>query len=569
MIKKFLPIALVLLLASCEKKFNDIGAEVLPPSPIQGNKALYPVNVSHALIDVAQTNGGGVLHLGEQNNNLFGSTSSAVVSQFNLGTYPPTFGDKNANVEISKNLDEQETITDVWLEIPFFTNQKDADGDGLVDAYDVDDTDSNSDSDGDGVSDIKERNAGTDPLNKDTDGDGIPDGEDTESKNPNAARKLYAIDSLFGNRESSFDVSVTKLNYFLRQLDPDQNFEQLQPYYSNFNIDAFKDQQLGDETVQLNFNEIVIEGENNNLTPRLRIPLNKTIFQQLIIDKEGDTALSSVELWHDYFRAISVEVSNFSSPLLMLLDFNKMVIRMAYTYKAEIANSDPVKTEDKDKEYLINAGALKFNTIKQTVAATSELNDIVSAAAPSKIALGGGLGSTATIQLFEDNEVLEAIKGQSWLLNEANLTFYVDKQTVAQYGLLLPKRLYLYNAKTNAAIIDYSQDVTSNKSLNKLVYGGFMSEDDEKQYYKIRITDHLRNIISNDSINVPLRLSLADAFATQGPIAMAKVDNVTLKKVPTGTISAPKAVVFVGPNPTDPSLTALKLQLEVFYTEID
>ena len=183
--------------------------------------------------------------------------------------------------------------------------------------------------------------------------------------------------------------------------------------------------------------------------------------------------------------------------------------------------------------------------------------------------MGGGLGSAATIQLFEDNEVLEAIKGQSWLINEANLTFYVDKQTVAQYGLLLPKRLYLYNAKTNAAIIDYSQDVTSNNSLNKLVYGGFMSEDDEKQYYKIRITDHLRNIISNDSINVPLRLSLADAFATQGPIAMAKVDNTTLKKVPTGTISAPKAVVFVGPNPTDPSLTALKLQLEVLYTEID
>ena len=572
MIKKIIPIALVLALASCDKKFNEVGIEVLPENLIQGKKAYYPVNVSHTLIDVAQTNAGGVLQLGERNDNLFGTTSSSVVSQFNLSTYPARFGSKNAESETSENFDEQETVTDVWLEIPFFTNQVDADGDGLVDAYDVDDADPNSDSDADGASDIAERNAGTDPTNPDTDGDGILDGEDTDTENPNPDKKWYAIDSLFGNSEATFDVEVTKLNYFLRQLDPDNNFEQQQPYYSNFNFDSYKDIQLGTENIQLSFDEISVEGENaQNLTPRLRVPLDKSFFQQHIFDKEGATELSTVESFQDYFRAIAIETSNFSSPLLMLLDFDRMVIRVAYTYKSEDKDADPVVIVDEDSDYVINAGFLKFNTINRTTAISSTLHDIVSATAPTQIALGGGLGSVATIDLFEDEDALEAIKGEgdSWLLNEANLTFYVDKQAVEQNGLALPQRLYVYNADTNAAIIDFSQDATATSTLSKVVYGGYLIDDDEKQYYKIRITDHFRNIIKNDSVNVKLRLAVADAFSSQSPVIMAKVDNTTLNKVPVGTVSAPKSIIMVGPNPTDSALLDLKLQLEVFYTEID
>ncbi|MGB0280498.1 MAG: DUF4270 family protein, partial [Flavobacteriaceae bacterium] len=386
MIKKFLPIALVLALTSCDKKFNEVGAEVFPLNTIQAKKSLYPVKVSHTLIDVAQTNTGAVLQLGEHRDNLFGTTSAAVVSQFNLSSYAPTFGDKSASLESSESFDEQETITDVWLEVPFFTNRIDADGDGLIAEYDVDDSDPNSDSDGDGVSDIAERNNGTDPTNPDTDGDGTPDGQDSETENPYPDKKLYAIDSLFGNREATFDVEVNRLNYFLRQLDPDQNFEQLQPYYSNFNFGTYKEQQLGSANLNLNFNEIIVEGENStNLPPRLRVPLDKTKFQQLILNKEGATELSTAELWLDYFRSISIETSNFSAPLLMLLDFNRMTIRIAYTYKAKKPDTSPVQIEDKNKEFLINAGVLKFNTITKTTAAAPELNSIVLATAPKQI----------------------------------------------------------------------------------------------------------------------------------------------------------------------------------------
>lgn len=570
MIKKLLSILLlILVLTSCDKQFTDVGAEVFPPSSIEGKKAIYPVNVSHVFIDEVQTNTLPVWQLGQRNDKLFGTTNAALVAQMSLQSYPAYFGSKTAQMETDDSFNEMESVTDVWLEIPFFTNQKDADGDGLIAAYDIDDNDPNSDSDGDGVSDIEERNNGTNPTDPDTDGDGTPDGQDSETENPYPDKNYYGIDSLFGDRQASFDVQVTKLNYFLRQLDPDENFEQAQAYYSNFPTETYKDQELGNANIQLDLNEIIVEGEgSNNLTPRLRVPLDKTIFQQLLLNKEGATELSSVQDWQNYFRSIAIETSNFSSPLLMLLDVNKMVIRVAYTYKAVVADSDPVEIEDITSDFLINAGFIKFNTLTKITPADAILNNIVSGNPSEHVAVGGGLGTIATVNLFEDNEVLEDIKGRPWILNEANLKFYVNKQSVQSYSLSLPERLYLYNANSSTPLIDFTQDGTNTATLSKTIYGGFLVEEDENQYYKIRITDHLRNIISNDSINAPLHLSLINELGAQSPVMTKVNNNGTIDKLPAGGVAAPKSAVFVGPNPSDPELNDLKLQLELYYTEI-
>jgi hypothetical protein len=572
MIKKItLLITIVLVIASCDKKFNDIGAEVLPTNPYVGKRAYYPVGVKHALIDVVQTSNIAPIQLGERTDKLYGNTAAAIVSQLNLSQYTPSFGAYSAQREIDSSFNELETVNEVWLEIPFFTNRNDADGDGLIDIYDVDDADSNSDSDGDGVSDIDEQTNGTDPTNPDTDGDGTLDGEDTDTVNPNPDKKLYEIDSLFGDRNASFDVEVNKLNYFLRQLDPNQNFEQGQVYYSNFSIGAHKDQPLASENITLDFNEIV-KDSTDNLSPRIRVPLNKQIFQQLILNKEGDSELESSENWRDFFRSISIETSNFSSPLLMLLDTNNMVIRIEYTYKSKVANSDPVEIEDVTDEFLINTlGSIRFNTLTKTTTAEAELNDIISANAPAQIALSGGLGTIADIHLFEDSDVLDDLKNKPWLLNEANLTFHVDKQAVDFYEHTLPSRLYVYNANTLAPIIDFAQDAVATTSLSKIVYGGFLIEEEEgdKQYYKVRITNYLRDIITKDSINAPLRVALTNILPNQTEVLMAKVNSNDVAKIPVGTVASPKSGIFVGPNPSNPDLSDLKLQLEIFYTEIN
>lgn len=571
MIKKsILLFTLVLLIASCDKKFNDIGTEALPANIFLGKRTYYPVGVKHAFVDVVQTNNISVIQLGEREDKLFGNTAAAIVAQLNLSQYTPSFGAFSAQSEVDNSFDEQETINDVWLEIPFFTNQIDTDGDGLIDIYDIDDTDPNSDSDGDGVSDILEQGNGTDPTNPDTDGDGTQDGEDTETVNPNPDKKLYDIDSLFGDRSASFDIEINKLNYFLRQLDPNQNFEQGQIYNSDFNFDIHKEQQqLANENITLDFNEI-LKDSADNLSPRMRVPLNKQIFQQLILDKEGDIELSTLEDWRDFFRSISIETSNFSSPLLMLLDFNSMVIRINYNYKSEVADSNPVEIENVTEEFLINTlGSLRFNTFTKITVADANLNDIIVADEPAQIALSGGLGAVADIRLFEDSELLEDLKSRPWLLNEANLTFHVDKQALGVYEHTLPNRLYIYNANTLAPIIDFSQDGVTTPTMAKIVYGGFLIEEEEKQYYKVRITNYLRNIITNDAVNAPLRVALTNVLPNQTQVSMARVNAADVTKIPVGSVATPKSCVFIGPNPTNPDLSDLKLQLEIFYTEIN
>ena len=48
-------------------------------------------------------------------------------------------------------INEEEQVTAVYLDLPFFNNTNDSDNDGVIDLYDVDPNDSNSDSDNDGL----------------------------------------------------------------------------------------------------------------------------------------------------------------------------------------------------------------------------------------------------------------------------------------------------------------------------------------------------------------------------------------------------------------------------------
>ena len=64
----------------------------------------------------------------------------------------------NPDTDNISQIPEEETVKNVFLDIPFFTNVDDDDNDGVINLYDVDSTDPYSDSDGDGVSDADESN---------------------------------------------------------------------------------------------------------------------------------------------------------------------------------------------------------------------------------------------------------------------------------------------------------------------------------------------------------------------------------------------------------------------------
>ena len=109
-----------------------------------------------------------------------------------------------------------------------------------------------------------ERSNGTDPLNPDTDDDGILDNVDTDTINPNQGATVYDIDSLIGNKDTSFKIKVQELDYYLSTYDPSNNFETFLKYYSDDNIiENFKGKVLYDGEAEINTNEVVIYKEDD------------------------------------------------------------------------------------------------------------------------------------------------------------------------------------------------------------------------------------------------------------------------------------------------------------------
>ena len=311
-------------------------------------KETAPVRAEHKSIEVVRTDNLSFFSLGEYEDAVFGNTKASFTTQLSLATSSTgTFGSMSPETETNgvisdttnKNPhDEQETVTEVWLEIPFYTNQRDRDGDGVIDSLDADPDDPQSDSDGDTLTDADESRSGNlDPLNPDTDGDGLNDAEDDETINPDTEANVYEIDYLFGDTDQELHFQVKKLDYYLSALDPNNNFETDNMFYSDkdFDQDGLTSSILFDDKITLDFNEIVYFKEddpetddvdepkevNQRLTlMRVRIPLDTSFFQQHILDKEGDDVIIDNNRFQEYFNGIVIDMQP-TNPLLMQLNF--------------------------------------------------------------------------------------------------------------------------------------------------------------------------------------------------------------------------------------------------------
>ncbi len=597
--KKFLTFSLFLFLFSCTKEFNSIGTEILKDDSFETRVENIDVYASQKTINPFNTTNLPIYQIGEIRDNIFGSTTSSFITQIKLSQYNPAFGIATQEKENSGDpanitvIEENELVKTVYLDIPFFNNRNDRDGDGVIDFYDVDDNDVNSDSDGDGVSDSAERANGTDPLNPDTDGDGIPDGQDDDTINPNSGATVYDVDSLLGNFDNAFKLKIQEMDYYLREYDPTNNFETRQRYYNDNNIlENFAGQVLFDGEVQIDKNELVIYREDDpettdideseeikeRLSPRIRVPLNSEFFQSKIIEKEGSIDLTNSDNFNLYFKGIYVNAYDFSDPLLMILDFDSSEIVINYEYdKYNKNNTDEDLTDDtidrESKDYKMTLFGNKINLIKKDLFSSEIITNINSSNNLSKIYLKGGEGLMAEIDLFKDsqgNDLLEDIKSRPWLINEANLTFYVDRETVdLNGGLIEPFRIYLYDLDSNLPLVDYYIDDTQGprSSERKINHGGILEVDSDQLgiKYKIRISEHVKNIVRKDSTNKKLGLVLSSNITNIFSTELKGGSG--LESVPQSSVVNPLGTVLHGPEP-DQSNYDKRLKLELFYSEI-
>ena len=601
---------LLVALISCEEELTSIGAGVVGGEPFTTDKVEYPVFAFNKKIEAVQTNKIPLYQLGVFEDPIYGKTEAQINSQLVLSVPNPNFGlfsqaveDAGASDESATTIQEEETVKEVFLYIPFLTrtaSRRDADNDGVDDLYDADSADPNSDSDEDGVSDNLEKINGTDPLNKDTDGDGINDDTDTET-----ARDIFAkrvdIDSIYGDRAATFALKVQRSTFFLRDLDPNTNFQQAQEYYSSqqfspsFVSDVFYDA----DTLTISDFQILIPKVDNRETedvdeskefnaigPGIRVPLDPAFFQTNILDKEGSQELASQINFSEFFRGIHLTVTpSVGKQLLFLLDIAQANVTITYEYDkvdtmgtiTDISDDETIKVQ---KDYVLNLLQIQGQSINGNA-----VNTFIDEALPphiadsldtqknaSRIYLKGGAGSFAQINLFDETngrEIINEIKSKNWIINEANLVFYVDRETLDAAGVAIePPRLYLYNAETGVPLINFNTETTVSQDLfgSFLNYDGIIQKTAGKGIkYSVKITDHINNLVVRDSTNATLGLTLTTDI-TRFSILDAMLANGEEQRIPLISTLTPLGTVLFGSQVGGQNADK-KLKLEIFYTE--
>ena len=594
-------IGLIFLTGSCEEELVTIGDSLVGEEPFASGKAVYDVYAFNRNIEAVPTNQLPVYQLGVFSDPIYGRTEGSITSQLSLvSTSGVQFFGRYTQLREETDPDipnENETIREVILYLPYFLNQNsDNDLDGVVNSLDADPEDPNSDSDGDGLTDLEEQSRGTDPLNPDTDGDGIGDAED-EVTPLNIFPQRRELDSIYGNRDAQFNFEVTRSTYFLRDLNPDSGFQQEEPYYSNqsFGPEFFADK-LYEGILEISDEEILIFDEDDpeteedesllvveRIQPGIRVALDPDFFQTNFLDKEGDPELLSDANFKDFIRGLHLVLTPIDDDVMILFDLTRARLNVEYVYDA-FEGEDVNKVEATQELRLLSGGGnqlIQGNAVNSLLseAYPGEISETFTTGENrpednvSRIYLKGGAGTYAELELFDllgGGEAINEIREKNWVINEANLVFYVDRERLDAAGVTEePPRLNLFNAETNQPLYNLRTETNFEDSpfgvfLN---FGGLLERSGGKGVkYKVRITEHINNIILRDSANATLGLTFTADIRVAGLSDVLLPDNTEIE-LPVGSGISPLGTVLYGSNvdEADPN----RLRLEIYYTEID
>jgi hypothetical protein len=189
--------------------------------------------------------------------------------------------------------------------------------------------------------------------------------------------------------------------------------------------------------------------------------------------------------------------------------------------------------------------------------------------------LKGGSGVLAEINLFGEGEagqaVIEEIRANNWIINEANLTFYVDREELDVAGSVYePTRLYLHNGDNMRPL--YKPGTESSVAETPLGFylnydARLQKEGDKGVKYTARITEWVNDIIVRDSVNAPIRVAVSANIGVTNYLE-AIDQNTEMVNHPLMTSITPVGTVIYGPLPEQEQFDK-RLKLDIFYTETD
>ena len=419
----------------------------------------------------------------------------------------------------------------------------------------------------------------------------------------------YEIDSVYGN--SPVKISVFKNNFFFRSFDPFSNFDTSQSYFSNGSLSLEEIINIGQLEGDLLFeiDEFTPSAEQINLTaldtlgnsyvsqrlaPALRFKLNNpndNFWETIFFENEGNQVLTNEPNFKEFFRGLYIKAESNSDGSVMLLNFASSNSKLTIHYTSDNTNVDDSDTGSTDNietnqhEYVMNFSGNLVNLFENETLIDVDLMDQTSG--NENIYVRGGEGIISTLDLFsgtitengEEIDEFDHFKEFFYdeisdepirIINEAYIEFFVNQNFSNQDE---PERIYIYNYEQNSALIDYFlyQSVSSqtiNAKINHLepLMRDTLSDDNKGVKYKIRITEHLNNLILRDSANAKLGLGvISDVASVQNFKILDGFDSEN-KKLASGVILSPKGTILHG----NLSLNLEKRpKIKIYYTEPD
>ena len=538
----FLKILLIaLFITSCEKDFASFDSQIINSDNainFSTNSVEYSLTSRSEMINPVQTNNLPSFLLGSYNHPQYGRSNSSFVGQMVPSEYNHDFGD---NV----------VLDSVVLTIPYFSRGIDTSEEGDI---------------------------------------------------------TYEIDSVYG--DSPIKISVYRNNFFFRTFDPFSDFDTSQSYFSNGSLsveEVIDLQQLEGELLfeidnfipndeQINLTQIDTSGNPyvaQRIAPALRFKLdnpNENFWESNFFENEGNQVLTNEPNFKDFFRGLYIKAESGSDGSMMLLNFASSNTKLTIHYTSDntsIGDSDTGSVDEietNQHEYIMNFSGNLMNIFENENQIDVELLDQINGS--ENIYLRGGEGIISTLDLFsgtsigDDGEEIsefdlfkdffydEISDEPIRIINEAYIEFFVNQNFSNDDE---PERIYIYNYDQNSALIDYFLDqsvssLTINAKINHLepLLRDSLN-DDRGVKYKIRITEHLNNLILRDSTNAKLALGvISDVASVQNFKILGENPDSENKSLASGVILSPKGTILHGNLSPD---IEKRPKIKIYYTE--
>ena len=531
----------LLLITSCEKDFVSFDSEVINSENainFSTNSIEYSLKNFSEKVNPVQTNNLPSFLLGSYNHPQFGNSISSFVGQIVPNEYNHDFGD---NV----------VLDSVVLTMPYYSRGVETSEEGDI---------------------------------------------------------TYEIDSVYG--DSPIKISVFRNNFFLRTFDPYGDFDSSQSYFSNASLsveEAIDSYQLEGELLfeiedftpsaeQINLTEIDTAGNtfvSQRLAPALRFKLdnpNDSFWENNFFENQNNPVLTNESNFKDFFRGLHIKIENVGQDgTMMLLNLASSNSKLTIHYTSDnttIGDSDTGsvdEVETNQHEYIMNFSGNLFNVFDNENLIDVSLIDQTNG--NENIYLDGGEGVITKLDLFSGTAINEfgeevgefehfknyfhdEISDQpKRIINEAFIEFFVNQNYNNEDE---PDRIYIYNHDQNSALIDYFLDqsvssTTINAKINHLVPLTRDSLSDNRGVkYKVRITEHLNNLILRDSTNAKLGLAVISDIASVQNYGILDEDASDNKSLASGIILSPKGTILHGNLSSDLEKRPL---IKIYYTE--